>query len=154
MKSKKLLSVLLLLTLLCSCGGKTTLDIDSAVDALHASDAFAEPMSEVEVYTACMMYRLSEYGVQEADLVQARVFIPETVISDEMAFFETSSEALAKSLFDALTARVSTQSAAFAGYGPEQVPKLERATIKQDGCFVYLIVATNYDAVSAISALK
>lgn len=149
---KKLCSVLLLLALLCGCSGSSELDIDSAVDALREGDAFPEAMVEVELHTALMMYRLADYGVTEDDIKHARVFVPQSVISDEMAFFEVSSEEIGKRVAEALAARVKTQAAAFSGYGPEQVPKLNESVLKQDGVYVYLVVASDYDAVSA--ALK
>lgn len=148
---KKIFSIALLLVLLCSCGGNSaTLDIDGTVDALRESTAFPEAMVELEAHTAFQMYRLADYGVSEEDVEHCRVFVPQSVISDEMAFFQTTSEDTAKLIADAFAARVKVQAASFSGYGPDQVPKLNDAIIKQDGCFVYLIVAEDYEAVQTV----
>lgn len=143
--------VLALLLLLGGCGSKE-LDIDSTVDTLQESGAFAESLLELDASVAMTMYRLSAYDLEEADIVHCRVFVAQSVIGDEMAFFEMSSEEAAQQVYNALSARVNTQAAAFQDYGPEELPKFKQAIITRSGTTVYLIVASDYDAVS--SALK
>lgn len=142
-------AILALLLLLGGCGSKA-IDINSAVDALQESNAFAESLLEVDETLAIMMYRLGTYDVGEEDIVSCRVFVAQSVIGDEMAFFEMDSEEAAQSVYQALNARVKTQAAAFQDYGPEEVPKFNQAVIAQSGTTVYLVVASDYSTVDSI----
>ena len=147
------LAALALTLLLGACGGGAkTLDMQAAADGLLAGSAFAEPLLEQDASKAMLIYRFASYNVSEEDIQDCRIGVAQSVIGDEMAFFTMSSEEAAKAVYTALQARVKTQSSAFEGYGPEEVPKFDAAIIKQTGTTVYLIVASDYDAVD--KALK
>jgi hypothetical protein len=146
---RRFLCMALALTLLLGgCGGAAKPpDIQAAADGLLAGGAFEEPLLELDSSRAVLMYRFASYGVSQEDIKDCRIGVAQSVIGDEMAFFVMSSEEAAKAVYTALQAQVKTQSSAFEGYGPEQVPKFDAAIIKQSGTTVYLIVASDYDAV-------
>ena len=147
MRMRRFLCMALALLLLVGCGGAKPLDIQAAADGLLAGSAFEEQLLAQDSSKAMLIYRLSAYNVSEEDIKDCRIGVAQSVIGDEMAFFVMSSEEAAKAVYAALQARVKTQSTAFEGYGPEQVPKFDGAIIKQSGTTVYLIVASDYDAV-------
>jgi len=138
---------LALALLLGGCGGAKPPDIQAAADGLLAGSAFEEQLLEQDCSKAMLIYRFSSYGVSKEDILDCRIGVAQSVIGDEMAFFVMSSEEAAKAVYTALQARVKTQSSAFEGYGPEQVPKFDAAIVRQSGATVYLIVASDYAAV-------
>ena len=147
---KRIVLVVLALTLLlagCGGGAAKPLDIQAAADGLLAGNAFAEPLLAQEAGKAMLIYRLASFDVSEEDITDCRIAVAQSVIGDELAFFTMASEETAKAVYTALQARVKTQSSAFEGYGPDEVPKFDAAIIKQSGTTVYLIVASDYDAV-------
>jgi len=150
---KKLTSILLLaavlLTLLAGCGQSASLQIDPAALAgeLAESDAFSALLSPIDVKIAANLY-----GVDAATIAESGVYCSTGATAEEIAVFKCVDEAAAKALVAAAQTRLDNQAAAYAAYAPTAVPAIENAYLRQEGVYVFCVVAEDDAAAETILA--
>ena len=146
------LASLLLVSLLCACGGQAAKEpapFAPAADAqtlLETEGVFAGDLVEVDQATACSLY-----GIDEDTVESCKVYMGNTGVSlEELAIFALKDEAGAESALKALGYRLEDQAEAAAGYADylkDELPKLEGARTVRRGNTVLLIVAADYGPV-------
>ena len=154
---KKLLSAFLLAGLLLSltaCGGKeeaqptptpkadfTLTDAQTLLD----SDAFSEPLEEIDLDIACYLYDLDS-----AQISEAAVYGSTGATAEELAvilFTDADAAQAAKAHFET---RITARSQAMADYIPTEVPKLEKAVLEVRGATLLFVVANDYGPVDEL----
>jgi len=140
MKLRVTLPLLALVLLLCACGekpgGSTPYTTDNAKALLDAG-AFSGQMEEVDSATALLLY-----GIDEADVTSCVCYMASntSVSADEVTVLVLKSEDAATAAISACKERVASQIDSCTNYCPDQVPRLEDATILQRGNSVLLAV--------------
>lgn len=131
---------------LTACGGKDAAPFDPAADAeaLLASGAFSEALTQIDQDTACLLYGL------EADTVTGCAVYGSTgATAEELAIFTLTDEDAAKTALAALQTRVEDRKEALATYLPNELTKLDGAVAQQRGASVLLAIAADYAPVTA-----
>lgn len=142
MKIRMSLPFLALALLLCACGGGqdgagsapyTAADAQALLDA----GAFSGQMEPVDSVTALLLY-----GIDEADVSGCVCYMASntSVSADEVTVLEMKSEDAAVSALAACEERIASQIDSCTSYCPDQVPRLEDATILRRGSSVLLAV--------------
>ena len=149
---KKLLSLalaaVLVLCLLTGCGSeqeKVSFDPAEAAEALLETKAFSDILSPVDAKVA-----ESLYSVDPEKVAACAVYCSTGATAEEIAIFQCSDEAAAKALEQSARARLESQAAAYAGYGPQEVPKLENADLRVSGVYVTCVVSADTAAAAAV----
>lgn len=145
-----LLPALALGLLLTACGGGSSAqqpyDPAAVSQALLDSDAFSEPLDEMDADIACgALYRIDAQSV-----TGCAVYTSLTAGAEELAVLTLSDEEAAKTALSALEQRVADQKEALRSYQPEEVAKLDQAIVKQQGNSVLLVVAADQKAAQAV----
>ena len=123
---KRILPMLLLLLLLCGCGGKTHYSVDD-VEMLVDAGAFpGSDMAELEDDILLMLY-----GIEEETVLQCTGYLAAntSVSADEAAVFIMKDEDAGIAAEAACRKRVEAQLAMCRTYCPDAVPRLEDAYI-------------------------
>lgn len=143
------LAAVLAMGLLAGCGsdGVETADFgpETAAQELLESKAFSDILSPVTAKVAAALY-----GVKETDISACAVFCSTGATAEEIAIFKVQDENLARQLETAARARLKSQAAAYAGYGPQEVPKLEAADVRRQGVYVSCVVSADTEAAAAV----
>ena len=145
---KHLIALVLALTLLplSACGapggpGDRELDLEALAASLLESGVFAEPLNRLDdgIFMT-LTGRPPPWSMPAAALP-----------ADELALFEFSNEAEARSAMPSAQARIAAQRDSFAAYIPEEVPKLDRAVIDAYGRYLAVCVSGGDGAGKIIS---
>lgn len=138
MKRKTILPALALVLLLTACGGNGPA-VFSADDAQTLLDAglFSGEMEQVDSYIVSMLYGIPEEDMSDCVCYMA---INTSVSADEVTVLVLTDEAAAKTALEACRKRIQDQTASYGLYGPDQVPRLEDAVVRQAGNTVLLAV--------------
>jgi len=139
MKLRTSLPFLALALLLCACGGgesKAPYSADT-VKALLDAGAFSGQMEEVDSTTALLLY-----GIDEADVDDCVCYMATntSVSADEVTVLVLKSEDAVEGAVAACKERIASQIDSCTSYCPDQVPRLEDATILTRGNSVLLAV--------------
>lgn len=152
---KKLVSLgaaLALVLALSACsGGKTAAGYDPAAvsKALLDSGAFSETLEALDADLVPGLYGLETAPEEEA------VYTSTGATAEEVAVMEFAGQEAADAALKALETRVSDQKDACRDYLPAELPKLEKAVVKESGKTVLLVVANDYEkARSALDGLE
>lgn len=140
MKIRVTLPFAALVLLLCACGGGQSGSAPYTTDAAQAlldAGAFSGQMEEVDSATALLLY-----GIDQADVKECVCYMATntSVSADEVTVLVLNSEEAATAAVAACKERVASQIDSCASYCPDQVPRLEDATILQRGNSVLLAV--------------
>ena len=149
MKKLTILLTALALVVLAACGGKDPApagyDPETTSKALLESGAFEQELSRLDADM------VSAYLGLEDEPEAAAVYTSMEGGYEELAILTMADEAAAaaKTAVEAhVTAQTETETEV--QYKPEDLPKLKDAVIRQAGNTVVLVVAADYDAVSAV----
>lgn len=148
---KKLILIILALSLLLSlgaCGEKeesAELDAAALADALLKGNVFSVSLEELNPGKLTAFYGVSEEAVEQALLYHAAGTSKEQIVllraKDANAAAETAA---------VLKALVAEWIRADTDYAPQEVPKLEKAVLRQSGAWVVLVVANDPDAAAKL----
>jgi hypothetical protein len=140
---KRIVSVILLLLLLCSCAS-TPLEINvaDAASLLHGGITFVDIMSDMDTAGICRIFALTD-----AEVAYAAGYVSTGATAEECTFllFEKEEDALAAT--QRFQLRLEEQTMALTNYQPAELPKLEDAVhgycAHKDGFLTYLVVAAD-----------
>ena len=140
---------------LTACGPKEApakaYDVDAPA-ALQKAGAFSEQLESLDAETGFMLYHLGDYGLSPEDLTQCSILRSSGATCEESAVLVLADEAKAAKAAEALEAYVKDQIEANTDYRPEEIPKLEKALVNQQGSTVLLVVSNDMEIANA--ALK
>lgn len=149
---KKLIPLLLALCLLfslCACGKnespKAEMNPPTLCDSLLKSTAFSVTLEELPSTKASVVY-----GVEKESLAQAMLYHGPGTSKEQIVILQATSDATAESMITVLKSLVAEWIEADRDYAPQEVPKLEKAVLRQSGCWVVLVVANDPDAAAKI----
>lgn len=137
-----------LFLLLAGCAGAPTGGAAEFVPAATAqalldSAAFSETLEALDADLITGVYGLT------AEPKEAAVYTSTGATAEEVVVLTFEKTEDADAALTALTKRVADQREACDGYLPLELPKLDGAVVKQAGASVLLVVAADYDAVTA-----
>lgn len=120
---------------------KEPFDVERDTQALLDGGAFSENLEEMD---EVIFTRL--YGLEEGTLSEGKVYGSTGATAEEVAIFEFSSEEAAKAAVTLCEERLSYLKESNVEYRPQEMPKLEKAMIRQIGNTVLFLVANDYEA--------
>ncbi len=149
---KKILLLILSLALLLSlsaCGGEkeSSKELDAAAlcESLLKSSAFSVSLEELPATKASAFYNVEKDSMAEAMLYHASGTSKEQIV-----LIKATDETAAGTMVGVLQSLVNEWIEADRDYAPEEVPKLEKAVLRQSGCWVVLVVANDPDAAAKL----
>ena len=155
---KKLISMALSLVCvlgLAACGPKEAPAVPyetAAPAAMQQAGAFSEELEELDAEIAFSLYHLGDFELTPEDLTDCAVLRSSGATCEEAAVLVLADEAKAAKAAEALNAYVKAQIQENTDYRPEEIPKLEKALVDQQGSTVLLVVPNDMEL--ANSALK
>ena len=142
------LAAALMLCIFSGCGKeqpKVSFDPAEAAQALLDSKAFSDILSPVDEKVAANLY-----SADPGKITACAVYCSTGATAEEVAIFQCSDEAAASELEESARARLESQAAAYAGYGPQEVPKLENADVRVAGVYMACVVSADADAAAGV----
>ena len=140
-----ILAVLLCFSLTACAAGSSERNLDI--------NALAEELSKLDCFGGDI-FQLGESVIpnfiQVADGVKAVVYTSSGATADEIALFEAPDEKTAGEQLKIAENHIAERTAAYASYMPDEVTKLEDAIVRQEGCYVILCVAGDYEAAQTV----
>lgn len=121
------------------CAGKgagAPMDVGKTADAMAKSVKFSDQMSAVDLKTAEKLF-----GLDAGTVVAAKAYESTGATAEEVAAFEAKDETAEKQVAAAVKKRVENQKAAFQGYQPKEMTKLQSPLIVENGKYVFLCIA-------------
>lgn len=115
-------------------------------DSLLTSDAFSEPLEELEAEIAWMLYGLEDAGIAPELLTDLRAYRSAGATCEEVAVLLFSEETAAQTALNTLQFYLDAQIQTNKDYRPAEVPKLDQALLERRDTTVLLLVANNYEA--------
>lgn len=150
-KYVSLLTAMAILLSLCACGSggaEKEYDPASTASALLDSGAFSETLEPLDADLVAPLYGLDTQPTDSA------VYTSTGATTEEIAVLKFGDKKAADAALEALKNRVSDQKDACQGYLPKELPKLDKAIVKESGNSVLLVVAADMDkAQSALDGL-
>lgn len=137
------------LMLLSACGapadaGDAAIDMEALAGRLLESGLFGEGLNQADDGIAEILYNIDGASA-------ALVYVASGAVADELAVFEFANETEAQSAIPAAEGRIAAQRESFAGYIPEEVPKLDRAVLETYGRYLVVCVSEGEGAREIIS---
>ena len=139
---------LALLLSLCACGGqeaKKELDPSALAEDLLKANVFSAGLDELPSSKAASFYELNGDEVAEALLYHAAGTSKEQIV-----ILKATDEGAAGNMAASLKNLVSRWIEADRDYAPQEVPKLEKAVLRQSGVWVVLVIADDPDAAARL----
>ena len=118
--------------------------------AVQSAGAFSEELEELDADTAFMLYRLEDYGLERADLVDCAVLRSAGATCEEGAVLILSDADKAEKAAEALGSYLEDQIESNEDYRPAEIPKLEGAVLMTRGKSILLAVANDAAAVRSV----
>ena len=148
---KRMVSLCLLCVMalgLCACGQKeetSVLDDAALAGELLESGAFSQELEELSAGKAEAFYSVAEDKLQSA-----RMYHAAGTSKEQIAIFQATDEEAAKTMASGLRDLLAEWIEADRNYAPEEVPKMEKAVLRQSGVWVILVVANDSEAAAGI----
>lgn len=149
---KKLIPFFLILGLLLSFAGcgedkKSNADLDATAlaQALLKGNVFSGSLDELPPSKAAAFYGVNGDAVEQAVLYHASGTSKEQIVLIKATDENTAAEMVA-----VLKGLVAEWIEADTAYAPEEVPKLEKAVLRQSGPWVVLVVANDPDTAAKV----
>ena len=124
---------------------KKVLDADTVADELNAGLSFGEAL---EKSTADAAYSL--YGIDPALCTSAAMYVGSGATADEISVFNCTDTVAADTVLKAVNARVDYLREGYSDYGPDQVPKIDSASVITSGNTVIMCICDNPETVESI----
>lgn len=122
----------------------------TAPAAMQDAGAFSEELEELDAEVAFALYHLGDYELVPEDLTQCAVLRSSGATCEESAVLVLADEAKAAKAAEALNAYVKDQIDANTDYRPEEIPKLEKAVVDQQGNTVLLVVPNDMELANSV----
>lgn len=136
-----ILAAVMVLALVGCTDSKEPFNVERDTEALLEGGAFSENLEEMD---EVIFTRL--YGLEEGTLSEGKVYGSTGTTAEEVAIFAFTSEEAAKAGAELCQERLSYLKESNVDYRPQEMPKLEKAIIRQIGNTVLFLVADDYDA--------
>lgn len=120
---------------------KEPFNVERDTEALLDGGAFSEELEEMD---EVIFTRL--YGLEEGTLTEGKVYGSTGATAEEVAIFAFSDEEAAKAGVALCEERLEYLKESNVEYRPQEMPKLEKAVVRQIGNTVLFLVANDYDA--------
>ena len=135
-----LIAAMIISLVSCSSGGITIDDADKAAFALVTSLEFDEALSE----TQNDEQTLRKFRLTDSDAVlNVSRYVGSGATADEVAVFECSSADATAEVIEAINDRISYLRDGYSSYGPEEVPKIDKAKVLTYGNFVVFCISNS-----------
>ena len=123
--------------LLTACGGSGPEATPTEIgDALVDGVDFSETLIPLEMAAAASLY-----GIDPENVTEAVAYVSSGATAEEISVWQADGKKAAEVVATQVEKRIADQTAAYATYRPEEVPKLEKYILKTDGDIVVLCVA-------------
>lgn len=147
-KQWRILAALVAVVLLCAaCSGTSNaqIDVNKLAASLLDGVTFGETLTRLDTDAVERVYRIDPSLVTAASM-----YIGSGATVDEVSVFEGVDESAAEQIEATLQQRLATEEEDYADYKPEEVPKLQNATLERSGKYVALCVTTDSDTAKSI----
>ena len=132
-----ILSGVMMMGVLASCGAPKDIDVAQAADTLKNSLKFDGNMEEL----GSKMLESTYNGIAADSIETFKAYTSPDITAEEIGVFETKDENAAKELKTVLDQHVTEQKDLYADYSPEGAQRLEKAVVRQNGKYVIICVA-------------
>lgn len=132
-----MLTVMVFTLMACSESSKTY-QLESLSENVVKEVVFEDTLSKVDSELLEVVYGLDPTGVEESILYKGS-----GATAEEFLLLKMNSEEVAKTAYSVLEAYIVSQKEAFSSYVPEEVHRLEKAYLNQNGVYVFLCVAAD-----------
>ena len=129
----------------------TTLpDTRTMAQAFLDGGVFSETLEELDLDIAYRLYGLEDYGVAREDLAAGTVYCSAGATAEEVAVLTLASADTAQTALQALKDHIEVQKESYADYLPDEVPKLDEASVTIYGDTLILVVPADADKAAAV----
>ena len=118
--------------------------------AMQEAGAFSEQLETLDAEVAFMLYHLDDFELTPEDLTDCAILRSSGATCEESAVLVLADEAKAAKAAKALNAYVKEQIDANTDYRPEEIPKLEKALVDQQGNTVLLVVSNDMELANSV----
>lgn len=120
-------------------------DADMTADALNAQLRFGE---QLEKSTADALFSI--YGIDPSLCTKAAFYAGSGATADEIAVFNCNDKDAFDSVLTAVNSRIEYLRNGYSSYGPDQVPKIDSASVITNENTIILCICENPDAVNSV----
>jgi hypothetical protein len=112
------------------------IDTDRLAEQLNANLRFSETLTALDAESAERLYRIDQSDVREVT-----AYIGSGATVDEFSIWKATNDEAVERVKERIQTRLRGQKEGYADYKPEEVPKLERAVLIQNGPYVIFCVS-------------
>ena len=132
---KVMLAAMMAAMLLTSCNEQPKdVDISALTSQIVGEVSFDDSLSEIDDDMISMLYSIDGY-------TDAVLYKGSGATAEEVAFFKMETTDDAKEALEEAQAHIQSQIESYESYIPEEVSRLEDAIVRQDGCYVSVVVS-------------
>ena len=130
-----MLAAMMAAMLLTSCNGQAKdVDISALASQIVGEVSFDDSLSEIDDDMISMLYSIDGY-------TDAVLYKGSGATAEEVAIFKMETTDDAKAALEEAQAHIQSQIESYESYIPEEVSRLEDAIVRQDGCYVSVVVS-------------
>lgn len=141
---KKLMSLIVIMTMVLTLGAcsksSKTYQLESLTESVVKDLVFEDTLSKVDSELLTVVYGLDAESIEESILYKGS-----GATAEEFVLLKLNSEEKAKAAYTVLEQYIVSQKEAFSSYVPEEVHRLEKAYLKQNGVYVFFCVAEDVE---------
>ena len=132
---KVMLTAMMAAMLLTSCNEQPKdVDISALASQIVGEVSFDDSLSEIDDDMISMLYSIDGY-------TDAVLYKGSGATAEEVAIFKMETTDDAKAALEEAQAHIQSQIESYESYIPEEVSRLEDAIVRQDGCYVSVVVS-------------
>ena len=132
---KVMLAAMMAAMLLTSCNEQLKdVDISALASQIVGEVSFDDSLSEIDDDMISMLYSIDGY-------TDAVLYKGSGATAEEVAIFKMETTDDAKAALEEAQAHIQSQIESYESYIPEEVSRLEDAIVRQDGCYVSVVVS-------------
>ena len=132
---KVMLAAMMAAMLLTSCNEQPKdVDISALASQIVGEVSFDDSLSEIDDDMISMLYSIDGY-------TDAVLYKGSGATAEEVAIFKMETTDDAKEALEEAQAHIQSQIESYESYIPEEVSRLEDAIVRQDGCYVSVVVS-------------
>lgn len=121
-------------------------DVQELADKLKSDGVFKDQLSELDMEIAVNKL----YGLDNTQIESGAFYTNTNATAEEIAVIKVVSADYAQTVVDAYNQRIEEQKTACENYLPDEMPKLESAVVKSQGCYVILCVSCDSSKAESI----